>query len=153
MQIDIALFSIKPDYADSIFSGKKIYEFRRVRPKENINYLLIYSSSPVQLLTGFAEIEEIIEGSPNRLWRLTKNSGGILYTQYMSYFNGKDIGYAIKLKKVWQFSSPVDPKTVWKGFFPPQSFRYVANAELEHILSLGGIDGKISFHRRRSRSG
>jgi predicted transcriptional regulator len=54
------LLSVKPEFANKIFSGVKKYEYRRAIFKNNVNRVIVYASSPVQKLIGEFEIESII---------------------------------------------------------------------------------------------
>jgi predicted TIM-barrel fold metal-dependent hydrolase len=44
--------SIKPHYAEAIFSGRKRYEFRRSIFREDIRVVIVYMSSPVMEVVG-----------------------------------------------------------------------------------------------------
>lgn len=45
----INLLSIKPEYVDKIFSGKKGYEHRKAIFKQDIKTIVVYSTQPVSL--------------------------------------------------------------------------------------------------------
>ena len=130
----IALLSIKPVFIQAILAGEKLYEFRRVKMKQDINIILFYASAPVQALVGFAEIEEIIENTPSVLWEIAGKEGGISNNDFKNYYNGNNKGYAIKFKSVYKFETPINPKTVWEKFYPPQSFIYINKSDLEKII-------------------
>lgn len=66
------LLSIKPEYAKAILAGQKEYEFRKRRCKTDVNKIVFYSTAPESKVVGEAEIEDIIEGSPSKIWELTK---------------------------------------------------------------------------------
>ena len=55
------LLSIKPQYAKVILEGKKRFEFRKSRPKNGVDKIIFYASSPQQEVVGEADIEEILE--------------------------------------------------------------------------------------------
>ncbi len=40
------LLSIKPKYAKVILDGKKQYEFRKSKPKDDVDCIIFYASSP-----------------------------------------------------------------------------------------------------------
>ena len=53
------LLSIKPQYAKVILEGKKQYEFRKSKPKNGVNRIIFYASSPQKQVVGEAAIEKI----------------------------------------------------------------------------------------------
>jgi len=120
------LLSVKPKYANEIISGRKKYEFRKlIFKRENIEKVYIYSSSPVKKVIGIVDIDGIIIDSPQSLWEQCHEYAGISESDFFSYFKNSDIGYAIKISDVHEFSIPIDPYDMIKGFRPPQSFYYV----------------------------
>ena len=50
--MDVLVMSIKPQYADAIYSGVKRFEFRKKPPTNLKAVYLIYESAPVSKLTG-----------------------------------------------------------------------------------------------------
>ncbi|MHA1299107.1 MAG: hypothetical protein ACTSO9_06640 [Candidatus Helarchaeota archaeon] len=46
-------------------------------------------------------------------------------TEFFNYFNGKDSGYAIKIRELEKFRSPKKLNEIFPGYMPPQSFCYV----------------------------
>ena len=119
------LLSIKPEFADKIFSGEKRFEFRRaIFKNEDVKTVLVYASSPVQKVIGEFEIETILKNDPESLWNSTAEFAGISRDYFMKYFDNKDYGFAIKIKKTRKYKTP---KCIKKDFnsFPPQSFLYL----------------------------
>jgi predicted transcriptional regulator len=120
------LLSIKPEFANEIFNGKKKYEFRRMIFKNpNINEVIIYASSPVQKVVGEFKIEIIINKNLKELWAETKKHAGITEEYFLKYFEGKSKGYAIKVQDVVEYKKPFKLKEKF-GLNPPQSFAYVS---------------------------
>jgi len=119
------LLSIKPEFADKIFSGEKKFEFRRtIFKNEAVKTVLVYASSPVQKVIGEFEIDTIIKNDPENLWKSTFEFAGITREYFMKYFANKDFGFAIKIKKTRKYKVP---KCIKKDFnsYPPQSFLYL----------------------------
>jgi predicted transcriptional regulator len=122
------LLSIKPEFAEKIFDGTKRVEFRRSIFTSNIiKNVVVYSSSPVQKIIGEFEIEEILKGSPEYLWDKTSNEAGISKLFFDQYFNGKGMGYAIRIKSVTKYSYPICLQMDLNIARPPQSFQYLPN--------------------------
>ena len=120
------LLSIKPKYVQSIFNKTKLFEFRRVIPKQrSVNKVFIYSSSPKQRIVGYFAIEKIISESPESVWDQCKSHAGIDKEEFFNYFQGKQLAHAIQIKKVTKFRKEIDPKDMDPEFRPPQSFRYI----------------------------
>src|SRR5258708_10038551 len=55
-----AVLSIKPEYAEAIFSGKKRFEFRRAIFKHDIKVVVVYITSPVGQVAGEFNVDDII---------------------------------------------------------------------------------------------
>ena len=120
------ILSIKPEFANKIFTGKKKYEYRKTIFKNNkVKKIIVYASSPVQKVIGEFEIEYIIQDDINALWCRTKEHSGISSKFYFEYFKNKEQGYAIVVKKTKQYKIPLNLYEVF-GINPPQSFAYVS---------------------------
>src|SRR5689334_21120212 len=90
-----ALLSIKPVYADAIFSGTKRFEFRRNIFRHNIHVAIVYLTSPVARVVGEFSVEDIIAHVVHALWKRTEAQAGIDRDLFFAYFAGRIIGYAI----------------------------------------------------------
>jgi len=119
------LLSIKPEFAYKIFDGIKRYEYRRaIFKRDNITRVLVYASSPISMVIGEFEIEDIICDELSSLWQQTSKYSGISEEYFYSYFNEREKGYAIKIKTSTQYQNPLSLKEEFK-VTPPQSFVYV----------------------------
>ena len=118
------VISINPIYVQNILNGTKRFEYRTKVSKKDINSLIIYETFPVKKVVAEAEVLDIIALSPDELWNLTHEYGGISKKDYDIYFKGRKIAYAYKLGKIKVFDNPLDI-----NFFglksAPQSFAYV----------------------------
>ena len=120
------LLSIKPEYAEKILSGEKKYEFRRAIFKDqSVKIVVIYASSPIQKVVGEFDIECVITQNLNELWESTKYHSGIDKEFYDSYFHGKEVGHAIKVKKTRRYRKHQDLDN-YDIKYPPQSFLYLS---------------------------
>lgn len=123
------LLSIKPEYADRIFSGEKRFEFRKALFKNSdVKTVVVYATMPVGKVVGEFEIDAIIKERPSKLWQLTSEFAGITKAFFESYFYGRDAGYAIGVKKATRYDNPIDLKTLLPAGVPPQSFCYLTGA-------------------------
>ncbi|MDP8202029.1 MAG: hypothetical protein P9M11_07795 [Candidatus Tenebribacter burtonii] len=119
------ILSIKPHFAEKIFEGSKKFEFRRsIFKNPNVKIVIVYASAPVSKIIGEFEIEEILHNEIDSLWYATKSDSGITEEYYLSYFEGKDYGFALKIKRAKKYKSSYSIKERF-GLLPPQSFAYV----------------------------
>ena len=100
------LLSIKPKYAKVILEGKKQYEFRKNKPKNCVDRIIFYASSPQKQIVGEATIDKILEGTPEEIWEIAKTAAGITKKFYFSYYDGKNKAFAYKLKNVVIYETP-----------------------------------------------
>lgn len=118
------LFSIKPEYVKDILSGRKKYEYRKIKPKNRVDAIIIYSSAPVMKIVAEVEVEEIIEGNTDEIWEKTKNGSGTNKKLYDEYFKNKNIAVAYKLGKIKVYETP--KKLTELGLnHAPQSYVYL----------------------------
>jgi predicted transcriptional regulator len=133
----VLLLSIKPEYASLILCGEKKIEFRRSPFRQSIDYLIIYSSSPEQVVVGTAEVKGIVSAAPRTLWKYAQElGGGITRAALLEYFAGKEIGYGFQLFNVVAFKKRITPTDISKEFRAPQSFMYLCGEELERWESV-----------------
>jgi len=119
------LLSIKPQFAEMIFSGTKKYEFRRSLFKNpDVKTIVVYASSPVQKVIGEFAIEAIINDELVALWELTKKYAGINEEYFFKYFSNKEYGYAIQIKNVKKYRKALCLREDL-NVTPPQSFMYL----------------------------
>jgi predicted transcriptional regulator len=119
--------SIRPEYAEAIFSGSKTFELRRRRPSFAAgSRVIVYSSSPDQQLLGTFEAGNVHEADPEDLWQLVSKQAGITRKAFDAYFDGCDFGYAIEVCSPKRLS----PKPL--RFRPPQSYLFLRPAVRRH---------------------
>ena len=119
------LLSIKPEFVAKIFSNEKQYEFRKVIFKnKQVKDVVIYASSPVSKVVGEFKIDKIIEDTPDKVWKLTKDKAGITKSYFDDYFKSKRVAYAIKIKQATQYDKPIDLQDLGIKR-APQSFMYL----------------------------
>ena len=119
------ILSIRPEYCEEIKNGNKKYEFRKriFRYRETVDFVFMYSTSPVKKIVGVFTIESIIEDNPRKLWEKFKDFSCVEEEKFFEYFGRREKGFAIKIKEVKTFK-PIDPKKLIPDFSPPQSFCY-----------------------------
>lgn len=119
------LLSIKPQFAEKIFTGEKRFEFRRTIFKDTrVKTVVVYASAPVQQVIGEFDIDAILNDHPAMLWQQTEAHAGITADFFFQYFDGKDRGFAIKVKNAKRYKKPLCLRTAF-DVAPPQSFIYL----------------------------
>lgn len=85
------LFSIKPKYAELIFSGQKQIEYRRQVPSRKLVgvTIFLYASAPVQQVLGTITVKKHLIELPIDLWRKTRKLSGMKLKDYERYFKSR----------------------------------------------------------------
>ena len=148
------LVSIRPTYAEKIIAGQKTVELRRRFPQTASPgaIALIYSSSPVQAIIGYAVVDHVQRLPIDSMW--TRHGGAACITKddFYEYFDGADEGFAIVIRKAEKFKQEICVSDLRErfGFVPPQSFRYL---EKEYYALLDHEQHQATDrHKRRNRS-
>ena len=118
------LISIKPEHIENIFNGSKKYEYRKIRCKQDIDKIIIYSTYPIMKVVGEAKVEKILEDSPDRIWEKTKKYSGIDLNSYQKYFKDRSKAIAYKLTNIKKYDSPKELSS-YGIKAAPQSFVYI----------------------------
>lgn len=118
------LLSIKPQYVREILSGKKKYEFRKFRCRDEIDTIIIYATSPIKKVVGEVALIQIIEGDVEHVWNQTSPYGGVLKEDYQEYYKARDVAIAYQLGEVTRYDKP--KKLLDYGLtYAPQSYAYI----------------------------
>lgn len=135
------LLSIKPRYTKKIFSGEKKYEFRKQKPKEIPEKVIIYECHPSKNIVGWFIVKRIISGPPKEIWVKCKNSSGMKEEDYFNYCYGSKIIYAFEIDRTFQFDTAINPFEIDPDFNPPQNFSYLNHPLLSNLIESMGSDG------------
>ena len=100
------LLSIKPQFASEILNGKKRFEFRKTNFLRDVGVVVVYDTAPVKRVVAEFDVEEIISEKIPDLWNRTCEYAGIDKEYFFQYFDGKEIGYALKIGNVRQYKFP-----------------------------------------------
>lgn len=122
----VALMSIHPEYAEALLAGTKTVELRRSRFANDISHILIYATSPVQKVLGWAKTGSVEEGSPTSIWEAHKSRAGISRSVYRAYFRGHPRATAIHVATPQRLEKPLALSEVEDGLKAPQSWRYLS---------------------------
>lgn len=118
------LLSINPEHVDNIFNGKKLYEYRKTKCKRKVDKIIIYSTFPVMKVVGEADVDNILEEEPEKIWEKTKSKSGINKKFFDEYYKNSIYAVAYKLVNIIRYE---DPKNLQEFGVskPPQSFLYL----------------------------
>jgi len=130
----VALFSIKPQYAEAILGGVKEVEFRRTRLAADVSHVVIYATAPVQKVVGWFEVAGVDCAQPRSLWRAYRTVGGIDAADFDDYFTGTDQGFAIKVRAARRLIVPLELTSLSPTLRPPQSYQYLPTQIIETLL-------------------
>lgn len=133
---NIIILSIHKEHADNILGGKKIYEFRKNKPKkDNMPYLvLLYETQNgggAGAIVGSCKMSNIInfrncelETPVMGVWRKTLADGGCLTPEALKeYAKGKDV-FAWCVSNPIRFKEPLPLKKLGLNR-SPMSWRYL----------------------------
>lgn len=119
------LLSINPEYVASILQGKKVYEYRKFRCRDDVDKIIIYATAPQQQVVGEAEIADIIEDDVLSVWRQTKKYSGVTYGFFRKYYKGKKKAVAYHLDNIVIYEKPLALEDIGVSC-APQSYRYIS---------------------------
>ena len=133
-----ALLSIKPEFAEKIFSGEKGFEFRKATFSRHVSSIVLYVTAPVGKIVGEFKVVSILEDTPASLWEQTRNQAGISKQFFFTYFKGRKKAFAIEIGNPRKYEEAIDPYRDGQKFVPPQSFRYLPEDTPPHFI-LGNL--------------
>ena len=129
-----ALLSIKPEFAEKIFSGEKGFEFRKATFSRDVSSIVLYVTAPVGKIVGEFKVVSILEDTPASLWEQTRDQAGISKQFFFTYFKGRKKAFAIELGSPHKYEEAIDPYRLGNKFVPPQSFRYLPEDTSPHLV-------------------
>lgn len=100
------LMSINPEHVENILMGKKCFEFRKTRCKEEIDSIIIYSTAPVGKVVAEAQIIGILEDTPEGIWESTYDRAGIDKAFFDKYYAGRSMAVAYALGAIRKYKKP-----------------------------------------------
>ena len=137
--VDNALISIRPRYAEAILTGEKTVELRRRIPAIDLGTRLwIYATRPLGAIVGSAIVDKIIEGTPVEIWDICMDRISIDRCEYDEYFAGADSALGIVLTDVTR-RRPIGIeklREIQKGFHPPRVLARLSRQETSSLSSL-----------------
>jgi len=134
------LISLKPNYADLVFSGLKTAELRR-RISAHIENrdVFVYVSSPMMKLRGGFRVGQVWSGTPEEVWSTVSTLAGVSRRVFDDYYEGINVAFALEIINVWEYERPLSLETLrarFPGFVVPQSYRYAKPNECRSFRNL-----------------
>jgi predicted transcriptional regulator len=122
------LMSIKPKYAEKLFSGTKLVEIRRRFARRWVGCrVAFYASKPLSALVGEATINSVTCGRPDDIWADFGWRIGCSFDEFETYTTRSSQVCAIELSNVLPYRSPLPLAQMVhlsrRDLKPPQSFR------------------------------
>lgn len=127
------LISIHPCYVESILIGKKVFEYRKFRPKKNVSHLVFYATSPTKQIVAMAELTGCISDIPEMVWEKTRDKSGISSQFFLNYFSDRSKAHALCIGLVTRLQAPLDISTLSDIVSAPQSFCYLSPSDWEFL--------------------
>lgn len=121
----VALFSIHPFYAELLLEGTKLVEFRRTRVPNDLKYVVIYATAPVQRIVGFFSVAKVVNSSPTMVWQRYAEVGGITESEFFKYYADRQTAIAIEVGRMNCLERPLLLSSLDEDLVPPQSFQYL----------------------------
>ena len=135
----VIILSIKPEFSDRIFSGTKKIELRKSKPNlEKNDIILVYNTVPDKAVVGICRVNEIIQSTPNDIWKKYSNDLGIDEKRYFDYYLGREKAIGLKIDSFRKFKRKISLETIREfipSFSPPQTFKYYNREVLMGILT------------------
>uniref|UniRef100_A0A7C1I367 DNA-binding protein n=1 Tax=Fervidicoccus fontis TaxID=683846 RepID=A0A7C1I367_9CREN len=136
------LFSIRPLYADAVFSGVKKYELRRgfIDELTTGDIVFLYVSGNEQRIKGLFRAGRIFRGTPQEVWRYVSSDplSGIGRDTWQ-YIAGSSRAVAVEVVDPCVFSrqpSLHDIRAVFPRWSPPLSYSLLSEKEPVFLLFL-----------------
>lgn len=134
MKSKTIILSIHPCHIEKIFSGEKLYEYRKSVPSD-IQNIVVYATTPIKKIVAIIEVDKVLTDTPESIWKQTSKHSGITKEFFMSYFRGKEKSNAIKIKRFIKLKES-KPLSYIGIKYAPQSFVYIDDSSdsIDRIL-------------------
>jgi predicted transcriptional regulator len=129
----VVLLSIHPVYVERLLEGSKCVELRKTRLAKEIDYVIIYSTSPVQKVVGYFSVAKVAIGLPKAIWSEYKHVAGIKSSEFVRYYEGAKQAVAIEVERMHKLPDPLPLSILGKGLRPPQSFQYLDISTIKRL--------------------
>ena len=84
--------------------------------------MVLYATSPVKKIVGFAKVGAVVVLSPEGAWRRYRKRGAIDKRGFNAYYAGTGKAVCLEIGEVQWLDPPMDPHQIIEGFRAPQAF-------------------------------
>jgi predicted transcriptional regulator len=127
--------SIHPEYADAIFSGRKLVELRKRAIASDVSTVLVYATSPVQRIIGEFRVAAVVSAPPQELWPRVCDIAAITKRDFDAYYGASNKAVGIMVASTRLFPVAVALDDLEPALPVPQSFTYVPEDALTRVYS------------------
>lgn len=128
------LISVKPYWAEQIANGQKLWELRKLPPREGVKNVIIYATAPYSKIVAIAPLIAVVKGTPFQIWDKNIRLGNVACITNKAFWEyyGEDRGKAVAL--VLMQVQPLNIllakiKELKPRFHPPQSYVYLRDED------------------------
>lgn len=126
----IVLLSIQSKYANQIFNGTKVFEFRKKPLKADLlkQDIFIYSAKDDKAIIGSFKVSNILEGKIDEIIKDTKYDQRKDKDEIIKYFANSKKCYALRLYDIKSFKNPItleELKSIQNNITMPQYYKYI----------------------------
>ena len=133
------IFSLKPEFADLILSGKKTVELRnRTINLTQGTTVWIYATKPTARIVAVAQVVEVVNDHPKLIWQRFQMGICVAQRMFREYTRNKEKASALVLDAVKEVESSITLEFLRErvgSFHPPQFYaRITRGSALWNVL-------------------
>ena len=130
---NVALLSIHPEFADQIFDGSKTIELRRIQLPDELEHVIVYSTSPIMKIVGYFDVAEIVRDTPTKIWNQYQAVSGIDRKRFFDYYDSRPMAVGIRIARVHSLPTPRKLSFLGRNLTPPQSIQYLPYSRITKL--------------------
>jgi predicted transcriptional regulator len=125
--------AIQPRYAAAILDGSKTIELRKRPLAPDVSRVLIYETSPTQMIVGHFVVRDTVVSSPQDIWDRYGAEAAIDPVDFCTYYADARQAVALRIAEAHRLPTPIPLSRLEPPPAVPQSFAYVSATALRHI--------------------
>jgi predicted transcriptional regulator len=125
--------AIQPRYAAAILDGSKTIELRKRPLAPDVSRVLIYETSPTQMIVGHFVVRDTVVSSPQDIWNRFGAEAAIDRVDFCAYYADVRRGVALRIADAHRLPTPLPLSRLQPPPAVPQSFAYVSPTLLRDI--------------------
>lgn len=131
----MVLLSVKKKYCDLILQGTKQFEFRKRLPNalQKGDQIALYCTQPTSMVVAYVDVADVIQSTPQTLWKRTSFAAGIDHKYFSEYFDVSYLANAIQIGNIHKLKKPLSLSSLRGNATPPQSFLYLSDEEAARV--------------------